>query len=177
MNEDLKRTWQDTKFRGADKKNLDEVVDGRKITALQSLARRYRRFSVLSAVMIPCSLTVFNITFLPERVRLVATLSFAVYFLIASLMDMWLGSGISSIDCCRMTVKEVAGKAVFYRRRHLQFIMVLLPMALSLVGLLAWEAIGESWLFVAIVIGFLFGLAVGYRYFREFMADYRRLTD
>lgn len=177
MDNNLKKVWQDVKFNSSDDNNIENMIDSDRKTALQNLARRYRIFSNISLVMVFCSVSMANIRFLEPRFRVWLTLAFAVYFLIASVMDRWLYRGISSIDCAAMTVSNVVGKALFYRKRHLQFIVILLPMALCLAGILAWMLTEDVYMLLSIAGGIIAGLAIGLRQLLEFMSDYGRIVN
>lgn len=165
------------RFRRLSEDTINDVTDGKRLTALQSLARRYKRFSIIALAVIPCSLGMLNLRFMTERTRLILVIGYAVFMFISSVMDSWLSRGISSIDCSRMSVSEVARKAMFYRKRHLQFMMILLPIAFALVGYIIFNSIANVYLCVGLIVGVLFGGAVGLRGFFDFMADYRTLTD
>lgn len=177
MNNDLKRTWQDMQFRRPSEETINDVTDGKRLTALQSLARRYKRFSIIALAFIPCSVGMFNLRFMPEHARLILVIGYALFLSVSSVMDSWLSRGISSIDCSSMAVSEVAQKALFYRKRHLQFMMILIPMALALVGYIIFNSVDNVYLCAGLIVGVLFGAAIGLRGFFDFMADYRTLTD
>ncbi len=165
------------RFRRPSEDIINEVTDGRKLTALQSLARRYRRFSIIALAVIPCSLGMLNLQFMTEHTRLILVIGYAAFMFVSSVMDSWLSRGISSIDCSRMSVSEVARKAMFYRKRHLQFMMVLLPLAFALVGYIIFNSTASVYLCAGIIVGVLLGAAMGLRGFFDFMADYHTLTD
>ena len=176
MNDDLKRTWRETEFRAPSEESINEILQGRRKTALQNLEKRYKRFSFLSGIAIIGCVSFLNLGMIPESERLLIAIAFCLYFFIASMMDLWLSNGISKIDCTRMSVSEVAQKAAFYRKRHFQFIAVLIPMAIAVCGLLMRMFTDNLALIGGMVIGLLFGVACGMRQLHEFMADYRDLT-
>ncbi len=176
MTDRLKQTWQDTQFRQPSQKNIDEILEGKRETALKNLARRYNRFSLISGIAIIGSISFLNQKLIPADSRLLLCISFAIYFFTASMMDLWLSNGISKIDCLRMSVSEVAGKAAFYRKRHFQFMAVLIPMAITLITILARQFTDNIIFLVCMGIGALTGLTFGLRQLREFMTDYRSLT-
>lgn len=177
MENNFKKIWQDVKFNPADNNNIENMIDDGKKTALQNLARRYQIFSNISLAMIFCSVGMTNIPILETNNHVWLTIAFALYFLTASVMDRWLYRGITSIDCATMNVNAVVGKALFYRKRHFQFMAVLLPMALSLVGILAWILTYDVYMLLSIAGGFIIGLAIGFRQLIEFMSDYRRIIS
>lgn len=175
MENNLKQIWQDLKFTTPDNNNIENMIDTGKKTALQNLARRYRIFSNISLSMIFCSVAMTNSPLVDTETRIWLTIAFALYFLTASVMDRWLYRGISSIDCATMSVNSVVGKALFYRKRHFQFMAVLLPTALCLVGILAWVLTDDVYMLLSIAAGFIVGLAIGIRQLIDFMSDYRRI--
>lgn len=177
MDENIKRNWQETKFRRPDSEAIEQVVSGKRTTALENLSRRYRRFSLVAFIMIIWSFFMFLSGTFPEDYRLPLSLSFGVYFLVCSTMDYWLYMGIRSIDIQEMTVAQVIAKALFYRKRHLQFMAVLIPMAIALVTYFVWTITGDIYMIGGVAAGAIVGLAIGTRQFLRFMADYRTLTE
>lgn len=173
MDDDMKKTWRDMRMCPGNGNNYNDIFNGRRRTALQRLAERYRRFSNLALAMLMwCPLMLSRHLFpLTERIWVVALM--AVFLVTASVMDRWLYHGIRGIDCSTMTVSEVVRLAVFYRRRHIQFVMILLPMVLSWIGLMAWLMLDDVYFVWGMVTGLLIGSAVGLRKFFDFMADYR----
>ncbi len=91
-------------------------------------------------------------------------------------MDRWLYHGIKQIDVLTMSVSEVVEKALYYRKWHIRFIFILLPMALGCLGLLAY-AIDDFYGRLGMVAGFLVGVAKGLRQLLNFLADYRAITS
>lgn len=173
MDNDMKKSWRDMKVCRESGDDYGDIFSGRRRTALQRLARRYRHFSNLALMMLVfCPYWMMN-PMLPERNRLWVGVLMGVFFLTVSVMDRWLYHGISGIDCGSMTVSEVTRLAVFYRKRHLQFILILLPMALLWVGAFTWLLSDNFYAVCGVVCGLLIGTAVGLRKFFDFMADYR----
>lgn len=175
MDENLKNRWHDIRLRATGDASPESITSGRHRTALENLAQRYRRFhrlGLIAALMLsPC---VAASHLLPEVWRLPIGIYMTVYFLIASVMDGWLYRGIRSIDCATMTVSEVAGKALFYRKRHLQFMFVLIPMAVIYVGMMAVMT-RDPYFIWGVVAGSAVGAIVGVGQFMKFMDDYRAL--
>ena len=92
-------------------------------------------------------------------------------------MDYWLYQGIRSIDCSTMTVSEVSRRALFYRKRHLQFIAILLPIAFIWIGMLVYYINYNKYFIWGIVIGGIIVFDVGFRQLLAFLADYRRVVE
>ena len=176
----LKKDWQDTNVAIRTESNsYQHIIKGKRKTALQNLADRYKRFSTMGVILILLSTSyIFNPNIIPGNLkwRVGIGIAFALYALTASLMDLWLYNGIRSIDVVTMPVKEVIGKALFYRKRHLQFIAILLPFVLAIIGAFAWK--GDNIYFrLGILVGFIVGTAVGLRHLMAFLADYRTITS
>ena len=180
MEDDIRKDWHGTRVNiGHDADSLNAIMEGKRKTALQSLAQRYRWFSNIAIVAMCCLLLPFY-RVASEEIGSTAGLwimvAFAVIFLVSSVMDRWLYHGVSSIDVTRMPVSEVAEKAHFYRKRHLQFVAVLLPMAFAVLGVLGWLS-DDTFLIAGMATGAIIGFALGLRQLLRFMADYRTLTD
>lgn len=148
----------------------------RKRTALDRLRNRYKRFWILSMGMTFTSFMIFSkgLT-IDTRYNLWLGIAYAVYFLTAFLMDLWLWNGIGTIDPLRMSVAEVAEKSMFYRKRHLQFMAILMPMAITLIGFTAYVFSTDVFFLYGMIAGAIFGITMGIIQFRRFMAEYRRL--
>ena len=177
----MKLAWRDTARSLNSSSPTDETLEqiriGKQSTSLDRLGARYFRFMMMSAVC-----TILSVSFmlapwpLPYN-PIWLSLAFMVYFLTASLMDYWLYRGIGSIDCLRMPVSQVVRKALYYRKRHLQFIACLLPMVIGVIFLLALYCNFDRSTLLGMIIGGAFGFAVGLYQLREFMRDYRKIVD
>lgn len=180
MEEDLRKNWRDARFRADSGDDIQTVIDNRRQPALQRLAARYNRFSNLALICIlwcPFFALSHVIEVSDQRLRLALSIYAGIYFLICSVMDRWLCHGIRGIDCATMPVSEVLRLTLFYRKRHLQFMMVLIPMAVVFVGGMAWlGGADEPYFLWGIVTGVLLGLAVASRQFLLFMSDYKDIT-
>ncbi|MDE5585216.1 MAG: hypothetical protein K2I92_02610 [Muribaculaceae bacterium] len=178
--DNLRKDWQDANVSLSREHNAyDSIINGKRRTALENLAERYRRFSNIALVLILMSFTwIFNPSMFPDNrsIGIAVGVSFAVYALIASIMDRWLYQGIRSIDVVSMSVSEVIRKALFYRKRHLQFIAILLPIVLAIIGVMAWS-MDNLYFRLGIVVGFIAGTAIGLRQLFAFLADYRTITS
>ncbi|MDE6547885.1 MAG: hypothetical protein K2L22_02710 [Muribaculaceae bacterium] len=178
--DNLRKDWQDANI--AIRRESDSyaaIINGKRKTALQNLADRYKRFSILGVCLIMLSLSYcFNPNIFPGELkwRIIISVAFALYALTASVMDCWLYNGIRSIDVVTMPVAEVIRKAMFYKKRHMQFIAVLLPFVLAIIGVIAWK--GDNIYFrLGIIVGFISGTAIGVFQLMNFLADYRAITS
>lgn len=181
MEENLKETWRDTRFQSATPQQMAEIIDGRRRTALEQLASRYKRFSnlgLLMMIIMPINMLNHNIFYdTPQGWKIAWMVLAAVYFGFVSLIDRRLYHGVNEIDCSMMSVKEVCDKAMFYRKRHLQSIIILLPMAILIVGGMIWLAGMNLYFLYGAIAGAIIGLVVGSRILMKFMADYRQFRD
>lgn len=179
-NEEIKRTWNEAarKRYCPTPEEFENMYREKKKTALERLAARYRRFSTMSIVFIVlCTMLPFSHLF--EGIGAMRWVLFGVsifYFASCSCMDYWLYRGVSSIDCFTMTVSEVSLKALYYRKKHLQSMIFLLPLAILFVGIMAYCFKAEPYTIYGILAGMLLGVVLGYRQFREFMKEYRIVT-
>ena len=178
--EEIRETWQAaaTRFYCPSPEELEDIYRRNKETALDKLAMKYKRFSCMSLVMtmVSCCYMMPNSLF-DGDLRICVSLAFILYFGTCSAMDYWLYKGVSSIDCLTMTVKEVAEKAMYYKRRHLIFMAVLFPCALSVVGLMLYSAGFEKYLTMGVLAGAIVGGVIGYRHYLDFMDEYRKLSE
>lgn len=178
--DNLRKDWQDANVSiRRNSESYDSIIYGKRKTALENLAERYRRFSNIALTLILLSSTwIFNPNMFPgnHSLSIVVGVSFAVYALICSIMDRWLYQGIRSIDVVTMPVSEVIRKALFYRKRHLQFIAILLPIVLAIIAVLAWS-MDNLYFRLGIFVGFIAGTAIGVFQLMNFLADYRTITS
>lgn len=153
----------------------DGSFDMRRRTSLERLARRYRMFSLVAFMAAggPTMCMWLGSTHGGMEVPGWLILCFEAYFLICSVMDYWLYRGIRSIDCTSTTVEEVLHRSMFYRKRHLQFILVILPLAIGLLMTFGLYMKADMYMVYGMVAGALFGGAIGVRKFLDFMRDYR----
>ena len=114
--------------------NLDK-----KKTALDNLRDSYRSFWIMTLCL---TFSIFMIFW--GKVEIIGTsmkplaLSYLTYFLICFCFDFWLWRGVRTINPVTMDVSEVASKALFYHKRHLKFMCILLPLVVLLVGFTAY---------------------------------------
>lgn len=178
---ELKSAWRETAQgfgNGANApQNITDLCTGKHSTTLDRLRNRYLRFALASMICCPLSLMFLNRELFPYEHAPVVTIAFILYMLTASVMDCWLFQGIGSIDCLHMSVSEVYAKAMYYRRKHLQFMMVLIPMAAIVVSLIVWFVGVEPSIVFSMICGAAVGLLIGLRQFRAFMRDYRNLSE
>ncbi|MDE6650117.1 MAG: hypothetical protein K2K45_09335 [Muribaculaceae bacterium] len=176
----MKKNWQNANVSISESSgSYDAIINGKRKTALQNLADRYKRFSVMGIVLIMLSMSyIFNPNIFPGdlRSRIFLGVSFGLYALVASVMDRWLYHGIRGINVVTMPVTEVIRKALFYRKRHLQFIAVLLPVVLAIIGAMAWS-MDNIYFRLGILVGFVVGTCIGIIQLMDFLADYRAIIS
>lgn len=152
--------------------------DGRqnRKTSLDRLKRNYRVFGIIALVMIFVSFNFFRMPDMNEKFRVTITIIMMAYFAVCSVMDYWLYSKVSEIDVFRMTVREIAAIACLCRRRHRQFVLVIIPIAIVVVYFLLFVSIDSASLRIGGITGGIIGGAIGIRKYIEIMGDYRVLS-
>lgn len=147
-------------------------------TTLDRLADKYKRFSIMGLVMIVASSLMFSRReLLGSPWNIYLPIAYACYFFIGSAIDHWLYYGIKSINPLTMSISEVAGKALLYKKRHIQSIFLLLPMAVALIIATACAFSFDSYIIVGMITGGLVGLAIGITQLCRFMSYYRDLSE
>lgn len=124
-----------------------------------------------------CELILFQLSVARDAMEGSDTGAVHQLFATASTMDHWLANGIRSIDCSRMSVREVIDRSLFYRRSHHQFMMILIPYAAIVLGCLGWASRADVYMLMGMGAGFLVGLAIGIRKYMDFMAYYRDIAS
>lgn len=177
MEQEIKDCWRSARF-----SNTTDNYTHHRLTTLQWLIRRYKRFSRIALIMAGCSPLYFfillrdNTTASMWQITYV-TVFMMIYFITVSIMDCWLARGLSSINIMEGTVSEVCHRAFFYRKRHFQFIAVLIPMCLIILGLLAWLFSDNIYILNGMVSGAIIGFVVAIIALRRFMKEYKDLTN
>lgn len=179
--QEIKKTWEEAsrRYYRPTPEEFESMYKERKETALERLATRYRRFSTLGMVMVICSVgwAFGPIDFVFPNARIFLSLLMMVYFATCSSIDYWFYKGVSSIDCYRMSVSEVIDKALYYKKKHLQSILFLLPFAFIVIGAMAYCLSSDKYILLGMAAGAIFGLLIGYRQYREFMSEYRIISE
>lgn len=156
--------------------NLDELRD--KKTALDRLKAKYGRFSILSLVMLFVIWQVlFHADILESRWNFPLAIAFTVYFAVTFIMDRYLACGLGTIDPLTMSVAQVMEKSLHYRKRHLQFMALLIPMAMGVLSFFAYAFSEDSSILMGMISGAVVGGIAGYRQFRKMMSYYRTLAS
>lgn len=177
MEQEIKNCWRCTRFSNSPADNKP-----RRHTALQQLIGRYKRFSRISLIM-TCYMPFYifqllrnNTTATPLWLITAVSAFMMIYCLTASVMENWLSKGLSSINIADMPVVEVCNRALYYRKRHFQFIAVLLPMCLILLVLLAWLLSSNQYIVYGIATGAVIGIVIGLFVLNKFLKEYKNLT-
>lgn len=147
-------------------------------TTLDRLADKYKMFVIISIVMIlTSSFTLSRPEILASPWNIYLPIAYSIYFFITFAIDFYLYSGVKSIDALTMSVSEVAHKALYYRKRHLQSIMILLPMAVVIIIFTARAFAFAPDVLTGIIAGALVGLAIGITQLCRFLRYYRKLSE
>lgn len=176
--EQMRKAWLEMgKVLGTIPERNPENLD-KKRTALDKLRERYMTFWIISLVMVFAGFLIFSRgIFIVSRMNLWLGVAYSVYFLTAFGMEFWLWNELGSIDPPRMSISEIADKSMFYRKKHLQFMAILIPMAIALIGFTGYVYSSEIYFLNGMIFGCIIGLIIGTIQFRRFMAEYRKLSD
>lgn len=165
----IKDCWRETRISS----NLS--FDDRRRTALERLACRYRWFATMALLLcLYCPLTVARYINDPT-LRLTTMIVFTVYLLTCSAMDWYLYSCIRAINVASMSVSDVLMRAMQCRKRHLQFVAILVPCACVILGLLFYGFDPNPYMLWGMITGAVVGLAIGTVQLRRFLRDYKSL--
>ena len=178
--EEIKKTWEEAsrKLYRPTPQEFENMYREKKETALERLAIKYRRFSTMGLVMaIVSAFWMLTPAHLPATpMKFIMALVLMLYFATCSSIDWWLYRGVSSINCFDMSVSEVVDKALYYRKKHLQSIMFLIPFAVVVFGVMIYSFNADKYIIYGMGAGLIIGLAIGYRQFREFMDEYKKIS-
>lgn len=157
--------------------NSEPIDFNKKKTALDRLRDRYNVFWIISLVMTFVGFMIFSRgIFIVSHLNFWLGIAYAAYFLTVSCMDFWFWRGICTIDPLRMNVSEISEKSMFYRKRHLQFMAILIPMAIALLCFTGYVFSSEIYFLNGMIAGAVIGAIIGTIQFRRFMAGYRDLS-
>lgn len=178
--DEMKAAWRDTGRSLREGNRYDKTAEtwenGTPNTALDNLRERYRRFMILGFVMCMVTPTMLTRRIFPGEGMRWISLAFIVYFLTCAFMDLYLYRGIKQIDCVRMPVAEVIRLAAFYRKRHLLFVAILIPLACMLLAAMFLVAGGDAYFAIGMGAGALVGILLGTQALRRFLKDYRDIA-
>lgn len=177
--EDLKRAWRSMGHNlGMQLPDDDSENLRNKRTALDRLCNYYRRFQILGILFAVSSFLTFSHWPLISKGKgLWLAIAYAIYFLTNYCLDWWLWKGIRSIDPLTMGAAQVSEKALFYRKRHLQMIACMIPVAIALLCFTAYMFSADKYIIAGMITGAVFGLILGINQLGKFMASYRRLSQ
>lgn len=156
---------------------IKTAIDGKKQTALAQLIKRYQMFSRLSIVCIFTGAGMFKYLDLPMNLRILTLLAFAIYLSTAGIMDYWLYSKLSEIDIANMKVSTVSSIIGKCRKRHHQFMMILIPMCMIIVGIIIFGSVNNKWALGGVICGVIGGIAIGACQYMRFMKNYQTLSE
>ena len=179
--ESLREDWNATKRVAGGSLETAELRLVRQTTSLTKLADRYKRFmvfSILWSVITPVIMYRLSVEFGITPTWLVPAL-FTFIMVCGAATDYYLYARISRIDVLTMGVAEVAAESLKCRKLHVQYVCVMLPFALGVVGLTVYLMRGDQWIVNGMLIGGAVGLVIGVAYLYRFMRDYSKinLTD
>ncbi|MDE7136507.1 MAG: hypothetical protein K2N91_07725 [Muribaculaceae bacterium] len=141
-------------------------------TALDWLANKYKWMAIFVAPI--------GILTMILGIELFGTwicVSYCLYFLIADMMDLYLYRKVKKIDPTTMSISEVSHMAQLCRRRHHQFQLILIPLAIALVSALVYHNLNDANIVISMAIGAGLGLLLGTILYLRMMKRYRILID
>lgn len=175
----LRNSWRMTKDSLSENHRISEQVniDEKKKTCLQRLATRYKRFSLTALAFILISPGwIINLRLFGDH-TLVMLILWCAYFSIVSISDYWFYNGIKKLDIVSISVDELIRRLIFYRKRHLQFIILFLPFVIGMIVYMSMIVSDTGFIF-SIIIGAFIGLVLGSRCLIRFLSDYEQaLSD
>ncbi|MCM1318970.1 MAG: hypothetical protein NC217_01140 [Muribaculaceae bacterium] len=150
----------------------------KKKTALDRLRDKYRIFWTIAPLLAFGTFMIFSRGWLVQTpLNLWLAIAFAVYFMVVFCMEFWLWRGVGTIDPLTMDVAEVMQKSAFYRKRHVQFVFFLIPMAIALLTFTGYVFSYNTDFLNGMITGAICGLIIGIIQFRRFMAEYKKLCE
>jgi hypothetical protein len=169
--DELKNEWQSLNTVSKDSNDMvvKDVVNGKILSARERLMKQYKMFSLVAPIVCVAQFIFFRI--LPLYIIIAMT----IYFAVAGLMDFYLYKGMKNLDLSTEGVAQIATKAKFYRRRHHQFQLILIPMAVVLIILFLGCSTG--WQQLGVVVGIFVGLIAGLPTYLRMMRDYKQLSN
>jgi len=176
--DEMKKIWERTDTRLASlEMQVKNLSDTKRRTALEGLTIRYRKFAILGIfVSLIFALQSFK-HFFPGTSGLIASILGTVLGITCSVTDWWLYSKLRDIDIARMSISEVAERAMQCRRVHLMFMFWSIPLAVAMVTLLTLSFEAEPYMMVSIITGATIGLAIGITQLLRFLSDYRAIRE
>lgn len=173
--ENLRETWNQSRDSFSDYDNRCDV-SLKTHTTLDRLADRYKRFAIVSGLMIimtPC--WIMRLIQATSEFKLLLVILYAVYFLIAGSIDLWLYGRIKGLDISSAPVKIIIEQTRRCRKVHLRSMIVLIPFAIVVVACTMWAFREEIYAIYGMICGIALGLLLGFLAFQKFMADYKTL--
>lgn len=153
--------------------NLDD-----KKTALDRLRDRYRKgcdWSIVGTILF--TLLFLFIPWINNNYRVSLTITYAIMMSANSYVLYWLWQGTGKINPLTMSITAVSSMAKYYKRCHLRYILIVLPIALLWVGYFAYVVSHSTFGSIgSIIIGFIIGGIFSLYGLWKDLKDYRNLT-
>lgn len=178
MNEnELKEAWKQGGIELERNGGSGIFCDSTRRTPLEKLALRYKRFSVMGVVCILLGLSWLNIPDLQLKNRILTVVFYCLMMLICAVTDRYLYMKLSSINISSTPTARVIETVRKCRKIHLIFICFSIPMAIALIGFIAWQFSNSIYMLICIIVGAVTGLVIGIFQLMEFLRDYRDLLN
>ncbi len=168
----IRQDWKKTKAALGNCNADGKIPDSQRKTALEKLIGRYRSFVLLECLCLILFPTCMHWLFNGSNDTFLAMYAI-IFFITAAVVDYKLALKLATIDIQQMTVAAVLRTILDCRKRHLQSMILLIPMAVGFIGVIAYASINETHLLIGMAVGLVAGLALGIREFNGFMRDYR----
>jgi len=177
--EEMKSAWNYTRLASSRSDDMQDLRSYenfcRRQTSLDHLRKNYKQFVSLALGMLAFDLLFIWIDLIPNNWRLPMIVILDLYFGTCAVMDYWLYTKTGEIDVFRMTVREISVLAHKCRRRHHQFMLILVPFAIAIVYLLCVVFSNDSFQWGA-VVGGIIGGTIGLMKYIRMMRDYRSIS-
>lgn len=171
--DDIKKQWSEMNERINRIDNTLRLQSlEKKRTALDWIAHKY----LMLAIIAPC-VGILTTTMAIDLFGSWLTAGFVAFFLIAGGMDIYLYRMVKRINPLTMSVSEVSDMARRCRRRHHQFQLALIPLALALIGTLAFQNVNDQAALIGMAAGGAVGVMLGGVLYLRLMRRYRTLID
>lgn len=177
--EEFKEIWRNTEVH-ADAGAADlmrGMGKGNMKTSLEKLADYYRRFAILSGIMLvnPWIFTMMSRDGIMRFTWALPILWFSL-FAVSMTIDITLWHRIKAIDVCDMSVTEVAARARRCRKLHLLSEVVMAPLAVAFLIVMGFAA-DDVYMLAGMIAGGILGLIVGLNIMFRILRLYRAVIN
>lgn len=177
MEEDLKRKWKETRFNNPGINQMESVVNGKRHTALQRLADRYKRFSIVGVLLSAYSICLMFNHIFPEQSRLYIGILFLFGTSVSATVDYNLYKRVKRLNVAEMNTSEIIREIYSVRKIHLLYLFFGIPWAATTIGYIAYCCAENAYLMWGILCGTIIGLCIGIYNLLQFLHDFREISN